>query len=397
MPYLTLAIIVWRYIMPRRKDNEIYEYKLKSGKTKYGFKTYVGINKETGKPVKVTRQGFSTRKEAEQAKTKIKADGAGKVVNKHNDKQNKKTLQQVYETWLEIYKVSVRESTLLRTTVTWKRVIKPEFEDNYVNFISITHLQKFVDNIARNYVEFRPPINLLHRVIKYAILRGWCKTDPFDKIIMPTKTTKKSSYPKNNFYNLNELKEFLATAKKYNLMHYVYFMVLGNLGLRSGEAFALQWKNINFSKKTVHIEHTVARGANYKKTINPTKTQQSNRTLLLSDNLIAILKEYKSKTVFSKPEDFIFHAKNGDFLAASTSGDWINRVYRHNSNLRRITPHGFRHTLASLLYEGNKRITPKDIQMVLGHSTVKTSLDIYTHVTENQKENIQKSINDLDL
>ena len=40
--------------MPRRKDNEIYEYKLKSGKTKYGFKTYVGINKETGKPVKVT-------------------------------------------------------------------------------------------------------------------------------------------------------------------------------------------------------------------------------------------------------------------------------------------------------------------------------------------------------
>lgn len=61
--------------MPRRKDNEIYEYKLKSGKTKYGFKTYVGINKETGKPVKVTRQGFSTRKEAEQAKTVVKADG----------------------------------------------------------------------------------------------------------------------------------------------------------------------------------------------------------------------------------------------------------------------------------------------------------------------------------
>ena len=37
--------------MPRRKDNEIYEYKLKSGKTKYGFKTYVGINKATGKLV----------------------------------------------------------------------------------------------------------------------------------------------------------------------------------------------------------------------------------------------------------------------------------------------------------------------------------------------------------
>lgn len=39
--------------MPRRKDTEIYTYKLKSGKTKYGFKTYVGINKENGKAIKV--------------------------------------------------------------------------------------------------------------------------------------------------------------------------------------------------------------------------------------------------------------------------------------------------------------------------------------------------------
>ncbi len=44
--------------MPRRKDNEIYKYKLKSGKVKFGFKTYVGINKATGKPIKVTRQGL---------------------------------------------------------------------------------------------------------------------------------------------------------------------------------------------------------------------------------------------------------------------------------------------------------------------------------------------------
>ena len=35
--------------MARKKDPEIYDYKLKSGKTKYGFKTYVGINPENGK------------------------------------------------------------------------------------------------------------------------------------------------------------------------------------------------------------------------------------------------------------------------------------------------------------------------------------------------------------
>ena len=45
--------------MPRKKDPEIYDYKLKSGKTKYGFKTYIGINPETGKAIKPTRQGRS--------------------------------------------------------------------------------------------------------------------------------------------------------------------------------------------------------------------------------------------------------------------------------------------------------------------------------------------------
>ena len=46
--------LVWKEddIMPRRKDNEIYKYKLKNGKVKYGFKTYVGIDPETGKAVK---------------------------------------------------------------------------------------------------------------------------------------------------------------------------------------------------------------------------------------------------------------------------------------------------------------------------------------------------------
>lgn len=63
---VSLMIVIERRneIMPRRKDNEIYKYKLKSGKVKFGFKTYVGINKATGKPIKVTRQGFETRKEA---------------------------------------------------------------------------------------------------------------------------------------------------------------------------------------------------------------------------------------------------------------------------------------------------------------------------------------------
>lgn len=352
--------------MPRRKDTEIYTYKLKSGKTKYGFKTYVGINKENGKAIKVTRQGFNTRKEAEAAKTKIKADGAKDVAR----------------------------SSVSKIKTIWKNEIQNEFGENYIDHIDIDHLQQFADNLAANMVKFRRPLNLLHRLIKYAIMRDWCSIDPFEKIIIPKKSLKKSTMPEKNFYELNELKEFLNSAKEHNLRYYTYFMLLGSLGLRRGEALALKWKNINFDKMTVHIEQTVTRDENNKKHIGPTKTPSSNRILTLSDNLAKALKEYRnSQVAFYSTDDYIFHTRTGNYISPSSPEDWINSVYKYNPSLRKITPHGFRHTLATLLYDGNDKITPKDVQTVLGHKRVTTALDIYTHVTKKQKENIKNSIN----
>ena len=384
--------------MPRRKDTEIYTYKLKSGKTKYGFKTYVGINKENGKAIKVTRQGFNTRKEAEAAKTKIKADGAKDVAKKRKKESNKKTVQEVYDVWLDIYRTSVKGSSVSKIKTIWKNEIQNEFGENYIDHIDIDHLQQFADNLAANMVKFRRPLNLLHRLIKYAIMRDWCSIDPFEKIIIPKKSLKKSTMPEKNFYELNELKEFLNSAKEHNLRYYTYFMLLGSLGLRRGEALALKWKNISFDKMTVHIEQTVTRDENNKKHIGPTKTPSSNRILTLSDNLARALKEYRnSQVAFYSTDDYIFHTRTGNYISPSSPEDWINSVYKYNPSLRKITPHGFRHTLATLLYDGNDKITPKDVQTVLGHKRVTTALDIYTHVTKKQKENIKDSINNLDL
>ena len=107
--------------MPRRKDNEIYKYKLKSGKIKYGFKTYIGTDPETGKAVKPSRQGFDSYKEAEAAKTKLKSEGPSKFTHKQKMKADRKTVQQVYDRWLKVYEADVRGSTYINTTNLWKR------------------------------------------------------------------------------------------------------------------------------------------------------------------------------------------------------------------------------------------------------------------------------------
>ena len=118
----------------------------------------------------------------------------------------------------------------------------------------------------------------------------------------------------------------------------------------------------------------------------------------MSKSLIDVLKQYKkTQTVYNRADDFVFHTKNGSFFNSPAVSEWMKSIYHFYPNLRKITAHGFRHSLATLLYEGSDKITPKDVQYVLGHSRVTTALNIYTHVTQKQKSNIKNAVNNLDL
>ncbi len=61
----------------------------------------------------------------------------------------------------------------------------------------------------------------------------------------------------------------------------------------------------------------------------------------------------------------------------------MNKIIKENE-LKRITVHGFRHTHCSLLFESAASI--KEVQVRLGHTDIKTTMDIYTHVSEKKKE-----------
>lgn len=385
--------------MPRKKDTEIYTYKLKSGKVKYGFKTYVGVNKETGKAIKVTRQGFTTRKEAETAKTRIKADGPKDVIIKRNKESNKKTVQEVYDIWLPIYRKSVRPSSVVQTKSIWKNVIKNEFGNDYINHLDIDHIQRFVNDMSTRYVNYRRRINLLQRLIKYAIIRDWVDSDPFIKVIIPKKGKESNRDTAHNFYELDELKAFLSTAQKYNFKYYTYFMILASLGLRRGEGLGLKWKDIDFDKRIISIRRSTTITEDSYKGIGRTKTPTSKRDLMIPDNLLKILKEYyNQKTEFNSAEDYLFHTRKGDYLPPTAPTYWIKAIYKRNPKLREITPHGLRHSLATLLYnDDNININPKDVQTILGHKDPTLALEVYTHMTKKRENKITKTINNMDL
>ena len=394
--------------MPRRKDSEITEYKLKNGKKYFRLKTYIGIDPETGKSIKITRSKLKSRKEAEQVRNQLKAKGITKSKN-----SKKITVTEVYNSWLRTVQFDVRGSTLNRFKDTWKNHTQPEFGNIFINAISPEHVQQYVNNLAEHYTTYRSIAGQLHRLIKYAIFKRWIERDPFDLVMIPKKSTKSRRDTSNNFYELDELKEFLSIAKEYNHMKYVYFLTVASLGCRRGEGLALRWSDIDFKKNTIFIERTVTKDKNGNKTIGPVKNGVSH-TVPMSNNLKNILLEYKEKCIeINDDNDLIFHQKDRSFYWTQQVDIWIKYLYKFNEKqcakynkthpdnpqkpIRKITPHGLRHTLATLLYEGNRNIQPKDVQYLLGHRSIKTSLQIYTHVTKKQKEDIKSSINDLDF
>lgn len=63
------------------------------------------------------------------------------------------------------------------------------------------------------------------------------------------------------------------------------------------------------------------------------------------------------------------------------------------AHVRPITLHGLRHTHATLLIANNPSITPKDIEARLGHTDIETTLNIYTHVTNDSDDKIVAALN----
>lgn len=182
-----------------------------------------------------------------------------------------------------------------------------------------------------------------------------------------------------------------------DLMQYTYFVTVASLGIRSGEAFALKWGNIDFKNKTVTIKHTVTRNEEGNWFVGPPKSDAGIRTLPLPTSLETALNDWKEEALYNIDEDFVFPKPNGDYYTTSASSSWLRAFFKKHPEMHRITPHGLRHTLATIIYYGNDKVDPKDVQYLLGHSDVKTALDIYTHITEQNKKNISDSMHNLGL
>ena len=165
----------------------------------------------------------------------------------------------------------------------------------------------------------------------------------------------------------NEIENILKSIKN-NTVRNIAILQL-NTGLRIGEVLALSPSDVDYRNKTITVNKTKLENGQ----ITPPKTLSSIRTIEVSDYILKILLD------FSSTSKFIFKVSYRTIL---------NALQPLN-----INSHVFRHTHVALLIEQNVPI--KVISERLGHSEISTTLNIYTHVTENMKVDLRKKLENL--
>ena len=152
-------------------------------------------------------------------------------------------------------------------------------------------------------------------------------------------------------------------------------------GLRRSEACGLRWTDIDFSKNTMHIQHTVTQNGIVLLDDDHTKTHGSNRTLALIDQTIPYLKQLRAEQVKSgHPVDKVVAWPDGRVMRPDGITRMFSTLLKH-SGIDKARYHDLRHTAATTLAEAG--VPPKQLQAFLGHDDIEMTLGVYVHASEN--------------
>ena len=348
---------------------------------------------DEGKQVRKAFYG-KTRKEVQEKLTAaLNEMNKGTYIN-----PSKITVGEWLDEWLEVYK---KRNIKFNTYRIYKGGIelhtKPYLGNIKLNKLKREDIQKFLNylvdkDFSNKYI--KTIIMPLQSALEQAVINEYIYKNVSLKINIPQKDT----YVRD-ILTIEEQTEFIKAAK-YNEYGDLFILILST-GLRIGEAVALTWDDIDFDKKTLNINKTAIMRKNSKTDINNStnspKTKSSIRTIPLNDDLIKLFKKKQTNSE-RNTNNLLFTGRRNKkaYLGRRTISYYLNLLLKYANINKNITCHSLRHTFATRGLEAG--VDMKIMQEFMGHSSIKMTSDLYTHVLpDKKKEAIEKLQNVIDI
>lgn len=300
-----------------------------------------------------------------------------------------------FNRWIEVYKKkSVRPNTLREYTHIYNKNISPFLGNRNINSFVKSDIQTLIDKIADDNYKYER-----QNKIKVILNDMFSRAIEDDLMIKnPAKGVKLRADKELKAFALTAEQqiEFLE-ASKGTFYDNLYNVAL-NTGLRPGELFALTPNDIHLDEGYIDVNKTLVYQKYLDDTcktfhIEPPKTKQSYRQVPINSECLKYLeKQFELKDIVKhkRPKEqnnYLFVTSYNTPLNSQVYSDSIKAIVKQ-INLARsfddefplFSGHTLRHTFATRCFEAG--VQAKVVQSYLGHATLKMTMDLYTHVTE---------------
>lgn len=289
--------------------------------------------------------------------------------------------------------VELKESTAYNYESAYRNHLAPYLGNVKLKDITTPKITELVQVFDLKPITVKKIYVVLQSIFARGVEQGFIRETPCKHVILP-----KRKQNRKTALDEEQIKAFLSLldAKEWSDDLKTIIRVLLFTGMRSGECLGLMWNDIDFENKTISINHTLT-DIGGKHFLTPPKTENSIRTIGMSDTLYKIFLAHKVQqeelisslgTKCAHPE-MVFTSSLGNYRDRQSVYHSFKRFTRE-TKFEDMTLHQLRHCCATLLL--NNGVDLKIVSEHLGHSGVEVTANIYADVLKSSKMKVAELI-----
>ena len=326
------------------------------------------------------------------------------------------TLNDLFDHYMEL-KYELKTSTRVNYRYMYDRYVRETLGSKNITSLRYSDIRAFYNSLLRergfrlNTIETIH--SLLHPAFTLAIRDNLIRVNPSDGVLPDIKKCNRRERPKK--HALTEAQQavfmqFVANSVRYRQWGPLFTVMLGT-GCRVGEIIGLRWEDCDFAEETISINHSLLyrqkepRGA-CEFMVSTPKTETGSRVIPMATEVKRALEQERqfqtevcpANIIIDGYSNFIFTSQTGGVLSPHTVNRAIERIrtaynsqetelanqeQREPQLLPHFSAHTLRHTFCARFCEHETNL--KVIQEIMGHASITTTMDVYNHVTLEQK------------
>lgn len=391
----------------RRKDNKGRVLKEGEGQRKDGSYDYRWRSSD-GKRHSIYAKTLEELREKEQKIQKDKSDGI-KTYAKNI------TVNDVYELWKQLKK-GIKDNTFQNYCYMYEQFVYPSFGERKLSTLKRSDIRRFYNTLVEvRHVKVRSVENIqtvMYQVMELAVEDGYIRNNLASNALKELKQIHKFNDDRKKALTVQEQELFVKSLyeDKRNARWMPIFITMLYCGFRVSEVTGLTHKDIDMKNNEINVNHALVYYSHSDDkcyyTISTPKTKSGCRTVPMIKRVKDALEEEKRmqellgitcSVEIDGYTDFVFLNRYGAPLNQAVLNKVLKRIVRDcnerildtrkNDDITLLPPiscHSLRHTFATRLCESG--VNMKVCQSVLGHSDIKTTMNIYVDATKEFKD-----------